>query len=142
MATLQQMVDLDSEIRVLLIDDNPVFLQTATGFLGRQEGMFALQTSDSVETVLSGAGEFNPGVIVFDPSGLGAAGLETIARLRGNFPEARVVVMALVDSPTYHHACFAAGADGFVSKADLVSGLLPAILGSAPASPTGCRYGC
>ena len=34
MATLQ-MVDLDSEIRVLLIDDNPVFLQTATGFLGR-----------------------------------------------------------------------------------------------------------
>ena len=141
MATLQ-MVDSDREIRVLLIDDNPVFLQTATGFLERQEWAFALHASDSVETALSRAAEFNPGVIVFDPSGLGSAGLDIISGLRRDFPRARVIAMALVDSPTYHHACLAAGADGFVAKADLVSGLLPAILEAAPAGPTGCRYGC
>ena len=141
MATLQ-MVDSDREIRVLLIDHNPVFLQTATGFLEKQGGAFALQASASVEAALSRADEFNPGVIVFDPSGMGSAGLDIISGLRGGFPGARVIAMALVDSPTYHHACLAAGAEVFVSKADLVSGLLLAIRGAAPASPTGCRYGC
>ena len=141
MATLQ-MVDSGQEIRVLLIDDNPVFLQTATGFLERHGRAFALQTSGSVEAALSRAAEFNPGVIVFDPSGSGSAGLDIVSGLRRDFPGARVIAMALVDSMTYHHACLAAGADGFVSKSDLVSGLLPAILGTVPAGPTGCRYGC
>ncbi len=141
MATLH-MVDPDREIRVLLIDSNPVFLHTATGFLERQGRSFALQTSGSVEAALPRAAAFNPGVIVFDPSGLGSAGLETISGLRRDFPGVRVIAMALVDSPTYHHACLVAGADGFVSKADLASGLLPAILGAAPVSSTGCRYGC
>ncbi len=141
MATLQ-MVDSDREIKVLLIDDNPVFLQTAVGFLERQEGEFALESSGSVEAALLEAGEFNPEVIVIDPSGFGSAGLDTISGLHRNFRQARVVVMALVDSPTYRHACHAAGADGFVSKADLVPGLLSAIYGATLSSPVGCRYGC
>jgi DNA-binding response OmpR family regulator len=44
----------------------------------------------------------------------------------------RIIVMALVDSPTYRDACLGAGADDFVAKSDIISELLPSIHRVAP----------
>lgn len=126
------MMEIDRKTRVLLIDENPVFLKTAAGFLKRQNGMVVLRTSPTLESALIGARDFNPSVVVLDPSSLGTAGLGIITRLRKVSPGVRVIVMALVDSPTYRHASLAAGADGFVAKSDIVSELLPAIQRAAP----------
>ncbi len=105
------LLDTEQKTRVLLIDENPIFLKTAAGFLKRQKGM-----------------------VVLDPSSLGSAGLASISRLRRISPAVRIIVMALVDSPTYRDACLGAGADDFVAKSDIVSELLPAIRRTASLS--------
>jgi DNA-binding NarL/FixJ family response regulator len=131
---IAQLLDTEQKTRVLLIDENPIFLKTAAGFLKRQKGMVVLRTSPTLESALIGARDFGPSVIVLDPSSLGSAGLASIARLRRISPAVRIIVMALVDSPTYRDACLGAGADDFVAKSDIVSELLPAIRRTASLS--------
>ncbi len=114
-------------IRVLLIDENPLFLQAATGFLQRQTGLVVLRTAARLDAALIGTRDFQPGVIVLDPSTCGIGGLEIISRLRSMSLDVGVIVLALMDSTTYRQAANAAGADGFVSKANMVVDLLPAI---------------
>ena len=126
------MVYTERKTRVLLIDENPVFLKTAAGFLKRQRGIVVLRTSATLESALIGARDFRPSVIVLDPSSLDSAGLEAIARLRKVSPGVSIIVMTLIDSPTYRDAALSAGADGFVAKSDLVAELLPAIHRLAP----------
>ena len=112
-------------IRVLLIDENPLFLQAATGFLQRQAGLVVLRTAARLDAALIGARDFQPGVIVLDPSTSGVGGL--ISRLRSMSQDVGVIVLALMDSNTYRQAAIAAGANGFVSKANMIVDLLHAI---------------
>lgn len=115
------------QIRVLLIDENPVFLRAATAFLKRQSELVLLRSSARIEAALAGAREFGPAVILLVPSMRGCHGLGIIRRLRTVLPDVRIVVLALIDSTTYQEASLAAGADGFVSKAHILTDLLPAI---------------
>ena len=54
-------------------------------------------------------------------------------------PDARIIVLTLMDSSTYRLASLAAGADDFVSRATMVTDLLPAIRRVIEAGlPTDC----
>ena len=123
------------EIRVLLIDENPVFLSAATAFLQRQEGLVVLRTAARLEAALVGARDFQPGVIVLDPNMPGPGGLEVVPRLRTVLPDVGIVVLALIDSTTYRDASMAVGADGFCSKSTMITDLLPAIRRAAQRRP-------
>ena len=74
-----------------------------------------------------GARDFQPAVVVLDPSTSGLGGLGIIPRLRTVLPDMGIVVLALIDSTTYRDASLAVGADSFVSKSSTVTDLLPAI---------------
>ena len=115
------------EIRVLLIDENPVFMRAATDFLQRHEGMVVLRTDAKLEAALVGARDFQPGVIVIDPNMPSSGGLGLIPRLRTVLPDVGIVVLSLIDSTMYRDASMAVGADDFVSKSSMVTDLLPAI---------------
>ena len=114
-------------IRVLLMDENPVFMRAATAFLQRQEWLVVLRTAAKFEAALVGARDFQPAVIVLDPSTSGLGGLGIIPRLRTVLSDVGIVVLALIDSTTYQDASIAVGANGFVSKSSMVIDLLPAI---------------
>ena len=114
-------------LRVLLIDENPVFMQAATAFLQRQAGFVTLRTAATLEAGLVGARDFRPAVIVIDPNNSSLDGLAIIPRIRTVLPLVGIVVLALIDSPTYRDASLATGADCFVSKSTMAVDLLPAI---------------
>ena len=114
-------------LRVLLIDENPVFMQAATAFLQRQSGFVTLRTAATLEAALVGARDFHPSVIVIDPNNSSLEGLAIIPRIRTVLPQVGIVVLALIDSPTYRDASLATGADCFVSKSSMAVDLLPAI---------------
>ena len=123
MVTLTTTVD-EHAVRVLLIDENPDFLSAATAFLRRQEGL--VLTTAKLEVALAGVRDFQPDVIVIDPNVPRFGGLDVVRRLRMVLPKAKIVVLALIDSDTYRDASMAAGADVFVSKANVAAALLPA----------------
>lgn len=114
-------------VRVLLIDENPEFLSAATAFLQRQAGSVVLKAAPGLEAALAGALDFQPDVIVLDPNMPRFGGLGVVRRLRTVLPEAKIVVLALIDSDTYRDASMAVGADVFVSKANVAAALVPAI---------------
>lgn len=126
MSSPTMLVD-EQEIRVLLIDENPVFLNAASSFLQRHAGLVVLRSAARLEAALVGARDFQPAVIVLDPSTSGLEGLGIIPRIRTVLPDVNIIVLALVDSTTYRDATLAIGADSFVSKSSMVTDLLPAI---------------
>ena len=114
-------------IRVLLIDDNPDFLKAAVDFLRRRQELVLVGATDGGEQALAQAPILKPQVILIDLELPGLADLKTIPRLRRILPGVGIVALTLLDSRAYRKAALDAGAHAVVSKARLVSDLLPAI---------------
>jgi DNA-binding NarL/FixJ family response regulator len=112
---------------VLLVDDNPTLLRILRRFLGEEEGLLVVGTAGSGEEALGKARELQPQVILLDLAMPGMDGLNTIPRLRSVLPGVGIIVLTVLEANGYREAALAAGADDFVTKADLSTDLVPAI---------------
>jgi CheY-like chemotaxis protein len=66
-------------------------------------------------------------VILIDLVMPGLAGLETIPHLRRLLPDVGLVALTMVNTRSFREAALGAGADAFVAKSTMRTGLLPAI---------------
>ena len=114
-------------IRVLLVDDNTDFLKAAVDFLRRRQELVLVGATDGGEQALAQAPILRPHVILIDLEMPGLADSKTIPLLRSILPGVGIVALTLLDSRPYRKAALDAGAHAVVSKARLVSDLLPAI---------------
>lgn len=113
---------------VLVVDDNRVFLMKAVTFLkdsGRKE-IAVLEASGGYDA-LALAEERKPEMILVDLAMPDLSGFSLIPRLRKMLPDAGIIVLSMLDTEGYRGAAFSAGADEFVSKADIFTDLMPAI---------------
>jgi DNA-binding NarL/FixJ family response regulator len=115
------------KIRVLLVDDHEPFLRVATEFLQRHHELVVVGAARGGEEALAQAQALHPQIILLDLNMPGLSGLETIPHLRDMLPEVGIIALTLLDPRTYRQAALAAGAEDFVSKANLTTDLLPAI---------------
>lgn len=118
-----------SHITILLVDDNPTFLRILAQFIeedGRNEMAVICQAGGGYEA-LSAAEKLRPQVVLIDLEMPDLHGLVLIPRLRKILPEAGLIVLSMLDTEGYREAAFSVGADGFVSKAAMLSELVPAI---------------
>ena len=111
-------------MRVLLIDDSPVFLERAVSLVRASDRVAHVALARSGEEGLARAADEHPDLILVDVVMPGLDGFETARRLKALPRPARVVMVSLSDQPAYGRAALAAGADGFVAKGDL-----PRVLG-------------
>lgn len=116
--------------RVLLVDDNRIFLRHATRFLSRQQDVVVEAVATTPSEALTAARKHRPDVIVTDISMPEMDGITLLPRLRDALPAARLVVLTMHDEQDYRRAALEAGANAFVRKTDLVDRLLPAIRGN------------
>jgi two-component system response regulator NreC len=117
----------DLKVCVLLVDDHEPFLRAAADFLQRHHELAVVGVLRGGEEALAQAQDLRPHVILIDLNMPGLNGLETISRLRVMLPEVGIIALTLLDPNAYRQAALAAGADDFVSKANLTTDLLPAI---------------
>lgn len=114
---------------VLIVDNSPIFLQSAVRFL---EGYAADQVVvgaavDNGAEALTIAQQLRPQVVLW---GIGVPALPQLQRLpqlRAILPQARIIVLGLLDEG-YRQAALTAGADVFLLKDDVMTTLLPAIM--------------
>ena len=129
----------ERKVFVLLLDEQDSFLRAATDFLQREDELKVVGTAFGEAEALVQAQNLRPRVVLLDPSLTDGGGLEIIRHWRNLLPDARIIVLTLMDSSTYRLASLAAGADDFVSKATMVTDLLPAIRRVIEAGlPTDC----
>jgi CheY-like chemotaxis protein len=115
-------------LRVLFVDDSSTFVSIAARFLSTQGGLVLVGAASGGKEALTLTQELQPDVILLDLAMPGMSGLEAIPRLREIRPAVGIIALTLMGSSGYREAALSAGADDFVTKADLTSTLVPAIL--------------
>jgi DNA-binding NarL/FixJ family response regulator len=114
-------------IRVLLVDDNPAFLETAARFLSVDPRIQVVGGVLAGAEALEQAGPLRADLVLMDLAMTGMNGLETTRHLKALEPPPLVIILTLHDNLEYRIAAELAQADGFVAKADFGAKLLPLI---------------
>ena len=116
-----------SGMSVLLVDDNPLFLEQTAAWLASEPEIVVVGTATSGTQAIELAERIKPSVVLIDLVMPGMNGIEATWQLKRLANAPAVVVLTLHGEPAYRAAAAAAGADGFVCKADLATELLPAL---------------
>ena len=124
------------KLRVLVVDDNPLFLSAARNLLSELPEMCCAEYVNSGAEALAKATEFCPDLVLMDIMMPGINGLETMAILQFHVPAPRIYAVTLHDTAEYRTAALKSGADGLISKNDFATAIpeLLAVLASSPPS--------
>lgn len=114
-------------ISILLIDDHPV---VRTGYRRLLESNSDMQVIGEAENGESGFQlwqQHTPDVIILDLNMPGICGFETIHRIIGHSPTARILVFSMLNNVTMVHHALKAGAMGFISKQSGIGEMINAV---------------
>jgi len=112
-------------IRVLLVDDNAVFLHQIAKLLSTEFTIVAT-ASDGME-LLTACDRHNPDVIVTDIAMPGINGIEAVRTLRANRTQTPIVMLTVDRAPEMVECAMDAGATAYVDKLAAGEDLIPAI---------------
>src|SRR5438105_14211418 len=101
---------------VLVVDDEPAFLDLAQAVLSQHRGMTVVGTASSGEQALELLTSLNPQVVILDVQMPGMSGFEAARRLRRAAASVRLIIVSAHDEPQYEAIAIAAGANGFMTK--------------------------
>jgi two-component system nitrate/nitrite response regulator NarL len=122
---LEAAAALPVEIRVLVADDEPLFVEMVQALLAGEEGINIIATARDGRVAASLASELNPDVIVMDVSMPVMDGIEATGKIRQHNPDACVLILTGGTSPEDVDRARKAGAAGYLTK-DRIAGELVA----------------
>lgn len=111
-------------IRMLLVDDNLDFRKGVSAWLADEPRVEVAGTACSGREALERVGELKPDLVLMDVSMPEIDGFEATRRIKSDREAPLVVLMTFYHSETARQEAWAAGADGFLSKASLTGELL------------------
>lgn len=115
------------KVRILLADDHQMFREALCNLLRSEADMEAVgQTGDGLE-VITLTQALEPAVVCMDINMPGMNGIETTRKLREVCPQTKVVALSAFADQRYVLDMLAAGASGYVTKAEASDELLRAI---------------
>jgi len=103
-------------LRVLLVDDHPLFRTGLRVALDSAEGIEVVAEADDAEQALPLIQELAPQVVVMDLHLPGQSGIETIRVLTRDHPGVRVLVLTMSEDDDTLIASLRAGAKGYLLK--------------------------
>jgi DNA-binding NarL/FixJ family response regulator len=132
-----------SAIRVLLVDDHPVFRYGLRAVLDSDPAIELVGESATGDDAVAKARELLPDVVLMDLSMPGLPGIEAIRRLHDSNPEIKVLVLTMFDDGGSVLAAVRAGAQGYLVKgadrAEVLRAIRAAAAGEAIFSPAAAR---
>ncbi|MBW4670197.1 MAG: response regulator transcription factor [Cyanomargarita calcarea GSE-NOS-MK-12-04C] len=114
-------------LRILLVDDSLTFLESATRFLAIDARLEIVGRVLSGEDALEQMPQLCPDLVLMDLAMPGMNGLEATRQIKAKESAPYVVVLTLSDGSEYRTAVEAVGADGFITKSEICTALLPLI---------------
>jgi len=103
-------------IRILTVEDHPVFREgLATIIVSEPDRLLVAQAANAVEAIT----EFRrhrPDITLMDVRLPGTDGTDTLITIRGEYPDARVIMLTTSDSDGDIHRAMRAGASAYILK--------------------------
>ncbi len=103
-------------LKVMLVDDSPVFAEAAVGFLAGERRLYVLAVASSGHEALGRIDAERPDVVLMDLHMPKMDGLEATRRIKSLAGAPQVIMISLDDTVEHRFAAKAAGADAFLGK--------------------------
>ena len=116
-------------LRILLVDDNTVFLTAVRKFLVVLSYVEVVAEAHGGRQALELATQLQPDLVLLDIAMPDLNGLDVAKAMATFLLPPRIIFLSMHDEPSYRAAAKQLGAIGYVGKGDFVSDLLPLLDG-------------
>ena len=111
-------------MQVLLVDDNENFLDTLVRYMSTFPFVNIIGKARSGEEALKLCIKHKPDLVLMDIKMPGISGFETARLMKSSDTPPRILLLSFNDNPEYMDESMKSGADGYLSKSEINSGLL------------------
>jgi DNA-binding NarL/FixJ family response regulator len=103
-------------IRILNVEDHPVFREGVATIIGSQPDMLLVAHASNAVEALAEFRRHRPDITLMDLRLPGTNGTDTLISIRGEFPQARIIMLTTSDSDGDIQRALRAGASAYVLK--------------------------
>ena len=106
----------ETPIRILSVEDHPLFREGLCAVIGSQHDMQLIAQAANATEAINEFRRHRPDITLMDLRLPGEDGIDVIIAIRGEFPQARVIVLTTSDGGAEIQRAFRAGASAYVLK--------------------------
>jgi DNA-binding NarL/FixJ family response regulator len=114
-------------IRMMTVEDHPVFREGLSTIIGSQQDMLLVAQAGNASEAMTEFRKHRPDVTLMDLRLPGANGTDALIAIRGEFPQARIIVLTTSDADAEIQRALRSGASAYIFKSTPKEELLAAI---------------
>jgi DNA-binding NarL/FixJ family response regulator len=106
----------ERSIKLLIADDHPMIIAGIRQMIERYEDIDVIGEANTGPQLIELVERRRPELVLMDLNMPGLSGAECIERIRGSWPETKIVVLSACDEPAAIDAALGAGASAYILK--------------------------